>query len=226
MGGCSSLPYIRSDVFKDADSVKNIYVMPIAVETTMDPGFELTQKEIQARIKKNLRLTRKTIEKELTQKGYSVEECGKDFEDLDLKDQQAVFIRDAVLEYMRPNNLSSLSLKQNKIDNQSTVYRIQGFTPEDFNPLVRKSLACRTSMGEQTDTVLYLKIKNHIAKRGFLGALQEESTMGIDLQLINFKENEIIFSYAHSYFNSDLFSPRKSQEAIADILKVIPIRFN
>lgn len=223
ISGCGSLSYIRSDVFANADSIKNIHVMPIVSEATIDAKFHIIREELQKQIRNSLQSITETIALELTERGYGVSTHNKLFKELNLNQPQEKLLHEAVLEFIKPDENSGFNLKPEEKDGM-TFSLVNNFSPESHSPLVEKTAACKESIPADTDTVLFLSVKSHIAKRSFFGSVTEKSYVRLELGLINFKENEMIFLYERTYTQVDLFTTKKLREAVNDIIQNIPVK--
>ena len=224
-GGCENVSYIRSDVFAQHEYVKNIYMMPVVPEITIDAGFKFTKEKFHETMSKSIELIKTSLRKEFTLRGYKLDVYPKNYPDLSVDNSQDKCAKEAVLEFLKPVPTTGISFHETQISKQEKVYSLKDFSPENYDPLVTKSLECKSFMPDYMDTVLYLNVRSHIARRGFLASLSESSTIGLKLRLISFKEKAIIFSFERNYERSDLLSEFKTSEAVEDILKNIPVRF-
>ncbi len=199
-------------------------MMPIVPEITIDAGFKFTKEQFHRRINKSIDLIKTSLQKELVLRGYELKIYPKNYADLSLDNAQDKCMEEAILEFLKPLPITGISFQETHTNKQEKVYSLKDFSPENYDPLVSKSLACKSFMSGDIDTVLYLNVKSHIARRGFLAALSEESALDLKLRLISFKEKTIIFSFERNYERSDLLSEFQTQQAIEDILKNVPVK--
>ena len=99
-GGCATGPYVRSDVFLDAQKVRSIFVMPVVTEVTLDAGCTLDRAKLERRLALSRVKVKEVVAAELTRRGYAVAGFSKDFQDLrdDVPLERA--LRDAVRTYL------------------------------------------------------------------------------------------------------------------------------
>ncbi len=225
--GCAGSSYIRSDVFLNVDSVKHLYIMPIATEVKIDSKFEITKEQLREGINDSLTAALKTFHDEFYKRGYEVEFYPKPFAHLDKNDANENCIRKAIFQFMKPQTTTSLfSVQSKKQSDQSKFYEVgvKNFSPEDYDPLVTKTLACSTAFSSASDTVIYSSLKSNIAARALFGGLKEDSVLELNLKIIDLTSKEIIYSYGKSFSESDVLSKKKVIQAIKDFLKEVPVR--
>ena len=225
--GCANSSYIRSDVFLNSDSVKHLYIMPIASEIKIDSKFNTSKENLRAEISDSIALALKTFQDEFAKRGYEVEVYPKSFAYLDKNNADENCLRAAIFQFMKPTAATSLFNVQSKRQtDQSKSYDVgvKNFSPEDYDPLVTKTLACKPVFSPQTDAIIYSSLKSNIAPRGMFGGLKEDSILELNLKIIDLSGKEIIYSYTKSFLESDILSKAKVVEAVKDFLKEVPVR--
>ncbi len=245
--GCTSMPYVRSDVFLDNEAVRSIYVLPIAPEITLDSKFDISREELRSQLNLALEQIKKIIYDEFSKRGYSIAGYSKNFNELDKNNAEDNLIREVVFEFLEPaskpnqQNIESQIigeiftqiLASGKItakdeeDGEKTVKqeKKQNQQPEEkVDPLVKKVLAAKKLIPEGIDTVLLVKIESFIAPRGWWKKLTEESRVSIFMTMVSLPEQKIIFSYIHSQGKSDILDAKSLESAIEAVLERIPVK--
>lgn len=225
--GCASSSYIRSDVFLDSDSVQHLYIMPIASEVKIDSKVEISKEKLRQDINDSLSEALKTFQDEFSRRGYEVDVHPKAFVQLDKNHADENCLREAIFQFMRPKTTAPLlHVQTRKQLDQSQSYEVgvRNFSPEDYDPLVSKTSACTTAFSPQADTIIYSSLKSIIAPRGVFGGLKEDSTLTLNLKIIDLAHKEIIYSYEKTFSASDILSKKHVAQAVKDFLKEVPVR--
>ena len=240
MSGCVSTPYVRSDIFLDAQVVKSIYLMPIVTEATIDSDMRLTHQRLQLKVDTSQKKIKEFLHTQLVKKGYGVGEYSKKFNDLDSRNNNDRKIKDAIRKFLNPSDRKGNTMEDvikyflehatitNTDDEGNTKIIKKGVqdqdTEESIDPLISKTLAVQEFLPPDTDTVLYLHIKSHIAKRGFLNSLTDDSSVYIKMKLISISEKEIIFSGRTNRGKSDVLHWKSLRNSLMSVLDQIPVK--
>lgn len=244
VGGCANNPYVRSDIFVDPHSVRNIYIMPVVTEVTVDSSFEISREKLQIDIREAKEKIKHTLKSELAKRGYAVGGYSKEFHKLDKNKHSDNLIRAGVEEFLHSKGsdldgpaeaLIEALLKEVFLKGDFTVTDQDGNKrkikkeemekiTESIDSLVARTLDAKEVFPENIDTVLYMEIKSFIAKRGLWKSLQEKSTVNIRLKLINISKKKIVFSYQTSHGRSDILHWRSFEKALTEALDKIPVK--
>ena len=245
ISGCASGPYVRSDVFIDTKAVKSIYIMPIVTEVTIDSDLQMSQNELQGQLNESKTKIRELLDIELMKRGYSIGGYSKEFNELDENVQDDRLVRATIQEFLHPSGsaqsdagsqLIKTFLEQAIFSGELTITDEEGnkrkITKEDIqstttevDPLISKTLAAKEVFPSKTDTVFYLYVKSYIAKRGLWSSLTENSSVTISVEMINIKEEKVIFAYRTNQSKSDLLYWKSFKESLTGVLDQIPVKF-
>ena len=168
MGGCVSGPYVRSDIFVDAQAVKSIYLMPTVMEVTIGSDMRLTHQELQLKLDSSYEKIEEFLRAQLAKKGYQVEGYGKKFNDLDMQDSNDRKIKEAIQKFLNPSNwtgkgmediikyfLKHATITTKDDDGNAKIIKEEAQDEEEpVETLATKTLAVKEIFHPDTDTVL------------------------------------------------------------------------
>lgn len=225
LAGCAETSYVRSSAFIDADLIKSIYIMPIAEEITIDSDLKTPADKLQTQLKEARQLAKDIIREQFEKRGYLVSGYSKDFSNLDKNDPQDELIRQAIFEFLTPSKIKPAASDQDK--EEKDIIRLfleSSATQIDEQSLVDKTIACFAIFPQDTDTVMFIKIRSHIAKKTFWNSNKEDNTLRISIKMLSLSKKEPVLSYSRSYESQNILDKKQLESALKDILKNIPVK--
>ena len=230
ISGCATGPYIRSDVFLDPTKVHALFVMPIATEVTLDVNCTVDRQRLTTRLETGRARIREVLARELGRRGYVIAAFAKDFGELREDVPQEPVLRNAVLASVNPG-AAVAPVSREELAGVITALLADGkdgarSTAMDRTqrPLVSRSLEARGSYPQETDSILYLFVKSHMAAHGFFGNLTERSTLSVTLKLVSLREQQVIFSASEQFTKADLLNATSLERSVGTVVAEIPVK--
>lgn len=243
--GCSTGPYVRTDIFMDSQMVKSIYIMPVVTEVTIDSGLKIPANDLREQIMETKIRISSLLKDELLKRGYGVKGYEKEFSALDSTIPEDQLVKSAVQEFLRPLHnpdengaevVQSLiesifaSGKVTMTDKHGKRFELEQPTdeavvPQGPDPLITKTLEAKSLIPSDVDTVMYIYIKSYIAKRGLFYSITENSFADVEIKMINLQKGEVIFADKEGEVKTDILDWKSFKDNIANILARIPVKF-
>ncbi|MBZ0166228.1 MAG: hypothetical protein K8I00_05420 [Candidatus Omnitrophica bacterium] len=245
--GCASGQIVRSDILLDREMSRSIYVMPVVFEVTLDGNQKLTAVQLREQLGRSKHRVMQLLVDELTKRGYDVATYGKGYSDLDYTIPADYRMKEALKEYLHPTNksenfgdsgsgivesmlraiFSSADITVSDRDgNKGKIQTKQAVAkgPPGPDPLMMKIKQLDGIIPSRYDTVLFVHIRSHIAKRGLFYNLREESTGRVDMTMINYMKEEYIFKDTQREVKTDILHWKSFKDNVANVLARIPLK--
>jgi len=242
LAGCSTVPYIRSDVFVDPQAVNSVYVMPIVTEVTLDVGYDISRENLTAMIKESKENIKNMLQEEFTKRGYKIAGYSQEFQSLDSENESDQLAILAIKEFLHPTGIDSdedsgkeffklLFGNMGVKDANGNIKTLKELNKDDEkdekpSPLVLRTIDMKPVIPKNIDTVMYLEVKSFIARRGLWKSLQEKSTVTVIMKMVGVTEEKIVFSYTASQKNSDILDWQSFKKIFADVINKIPVKLD
>lgn len=231
--GCTTGPYVRSDLFLDAKKVSSIFVMPVATEVTLDESSRLDRNRLKSGLQTSRTRIKEVLDAELTRRGYSITGFCKDFDKLEESAPNERILREAVQVFVASASSQKTTeqlvgiiqsiLANPKADGEASRTNT---VEQASQPLVSRSREARGAYPTTTDSVLYVFVKSHVARRSFFGHPTKDSTLYIKMELVYLSEQKLVFSSAEQFPEADLLDASSLKQSLSKALSKIPVRLD
>jgi hypothetical protein len=190
--------------------------MPISLELTADEASNKSVLDIRNNFDQYYSKIADEIRIDLTEKGYKISGVSPSIKELTSQKSGNIELIRELMGFLRRQNDIHYKFIYEKTESEITI--------KQKNPLMDVKTQPLFSIPAETDAILLVEIKTHIGKRKLFGNLSEKSTLGVYLELFDFKQSELAFKNIHEETKTDISEFSKAKETIKRAFSKLPIK--
>ena len=190
--------------------------MPINIEITVEDANNKAFIEVKDHFADYYAEISEEIRSALINRGYKVSGVSPSIQELVNQKSDTLPLIEELMKALRREHEPKYKFVYQKKGNEITITQ--------KNPLLDVKTQPSLSVPAETDTLLLVMIKTHIAERKLFGNLSENSKFSVALELFEFKKAELAFKDFYEETKSDISKLSRAKGTIQRAFSRLPIK--